>query len=156
MKQSWDFNCLNHQGFAHVLSLEVLLAAVSPLWNPLSLFSPRESCCALALLQCHFRGAGRIPFAPQSSPRVLPLPSAGSFSCRHLSYIRDSPSPAVTAVFFCPWNESSAEQIWKDWPISVASAKCVLGTISCSTISAFTPLTGLVSHGTFLINRECE
>lgn len=99
----------------HVLSLEVLLAAASPLWNPLFLFSHHGRAavpwpCSSVISE----EQGGSPSLPRALHKCFPclllgVSPAGTWGTS------DGPSPAVTAVFFCPWNESSAEQIWRDW-----------------------------------------
>lgn len=134
---------------------ESLLGCSLPFARQNSLFyisHYRRTCCALTLPQTHFTGARRIPLASQRSPEVLWIIPAGTWATP------DTPSPAAATVFFCQW--ISDLLCWISdlgglglWPRSVAPTKCVLWAIFCSTISAVTPLTSLVSEGTFLVNR---
>lgn len=113
MKQSWDLIVLTIGVLQHILSLKVMLAAGSHL--------PRGILCCTSrtteepAVPWHCTSViSKEPGGAQCSPEELTLPSAVSYPCRHLS-TSHTPSPAVTAAFFCQWNEPSGFQIWRNW-----------------------------------------
>lgn len=143
----------------HILCLKVLLAAVSRLPRGILCSASRTAGEPAVPWHCTSvisKEQGGIPSLPSALQKCLPwlllwIIPAGTWATS------DTPKPSCDycILLSMEWDlwTSSLEGLGL-WPISVASTTCVFWTIFCSAISAVTPLTSLVSEGTFLVNTD--